>query len=224
MAKLKKPAKGTVKPKQTPNAINLLGLKAQALALKHQVAIGPRLSVAFLASFAADLASIVTAVPAVINARDGQQQLTAGQTTALLTAYNLAKGVKTTVKGHNPEKDILLAYGVGVNVNKLSVPQVTAAVQKILDRIAAAPAEAAAFDIVDLDVKALQDALQAIKDADLAQEKARAAAPQTTARRNIVSRSVLAGTKKIAGAGMRTFMDDATVYAEFEGLVSKAAG
>ena len=224
MAKPKKPAKGTTKPKQTTNAINLAALKAQALAVKHQVKIGGRLSPAFLLAFAADLAAIVTAVPAVITARDGQVQLTAQQTTALSTAYNLAKGIKTTVKSHNPDKDVLLAYGVGAPVNKLSVPQVTAAVQKILDRLAAAPAEATAFGIIDLDVKALQDALQAIKDADLAQEAARAAVPQTTAQRNATARSLLAGIKKIAGAGMRTFMDDAAVYAEFEGLIPKGTG
>ena len=223
MAKVKKPAKGNTMPKQEANAINSLGLKAQALVTTYQLKIGTRLTAIFLASFAADLTGLVTAVPAVITTHAGQIQLTAAQSTALLNAHNLVKGVKTTVKGQNPSKDVLLAYGVGVNVNKLSVSQVCAAVQKILDRTGAQPAEAAAFDIIDLDVKALTSALQAIKDADTAQELARATAPQTTAQRNATARRILAGIKRIAGAGMRACVDDPAAYAKFERLVTKAA-
>lgn len=219
-----KKAKSDSRPKQDFNAINQLGLKAQALAGKHQAEIGPRLSAAFLIAFAADLAGLLDAVPAVITSHDGQVQLTAAQTSALLSGYNLVKGVRTTVKGHDPDKDVLLAYGIGTKVNRLLVKEVTAALQKILARLAAQPAEAASFDIVAEDQAALKAALDAIEKADAAQETARAAAPQTTAQRNATARRILAGVKKIAGAGMRSFTDDATVYANFEGLVLKKGG
>jgi len=39
-----------------------------------------------------------------------------------------------------------------------------------------------------------------------------------------VARRIFAGVKKIAGAGMRTFVDNPTTYANFEALVSKTAG
>ena len=55
------------------------------------------------------------------------------------------------------------------------------------------------------------------------QEAGRAAAPQTTLLRNAMARRILAGVKKIAGAGMRTFVSDPTTYAKFEALVSKKA-
>jgi hypothetical protein len=219
-----KHAKGDSKPRQNTNAINQLGLKARDLATQHQVKIGSRLPPAFLASFANDLTGLVTAVPAALTARDGKVQLTAAQSTALLLGYKLVKGVRTTVKGHEPDKDVLLAYGIGSNINPKVVKDVTSAIQKILDRLTAQPAEAAAFDIVDDDVTALNAALKTIEQADQAQEAARARAPQTTAQRNATARRLLAGVKKIAGAGMRTFVDDATIYANFEALVTKTAG
>ena len=221
MAKSKK---SSAKPRQEFNAIYQLGTKALNLVTKHQAAIGNRLSTAFLAAFAASLDTLVTAIPAAMNARKGKVQLTAAQTTALDTGYNLAKGIRTTVKGHHPEKDVLLAYGVGSKMSKALVKDVTAALQQILDRIAAQPAEAAAFGFVKEDTDALTAAQAALVKADQDQEKARATAPQTTAQRNATANQILADVKKISGAGMRTFTDNASVYAEFEALsTGKAA-
>lgn len=219
-----KKAKGDTAPKQDIHVIHQLGQKAQDLALQHQAQIGARLPSAFFASFAEDLPSLVAALPAVIVARGGQVQLTAAQNVALLNGYNLVKGFRTTVRGQQPDKEVLLAYGIGDKTNKASVSEVTAAIQKVLDRVADQPGEAAAFDFVKEDVTALNEALAAIQQADAMQEKARATSPQTTAQRNITARRVLAGVKKIAGAGMRTFVANATVYANFEALLTKAAG
>ena len=222
MAKHKTPLENT-KPKQEFNAIYQAGLKAQTLASQYQAKIGIRLSAAFLTAFAADLDTLSTSVPATLTMRDGKVQLTAAQTSALRDGYMLVKGIRTTVKGHHPSKDVLLAYGIGTKTSKLVVKDVEAALQTILDRLAAQPTEAASFDIVQPDVDALNAALATIKAADLAQEKARAAAPQTTQQRNAAANHVLADVKKIAGAGMRACVDDATAYASFEGLVQKGA-
>ena len=219
-----KKAKGDTAPKQDIHIIHQLGHKAQELALQYQAQIGARLPPAFLASFAADLPSLIAALPAVIVAKGGQVQLTAAQNSALLNGYNLVKGFRTTVRGQKPEKEVLLAYGIGDKTNKASVSEVTAAIQKVLDRVADQPAEATDFDFVEEDRTALKEALLAIEQANATQEKARATSPQTTAQRNITARRVLAGVKKIAGAGMRTFVGDATVYANFEALLTKAAG
>jgi len=219
-----KKAKGDTAPKQDFHVIHQLGHKAQDLAVQHQAQIGARLPPAFFASFAADLPSLIAALPAVIVSKGGQVQLTAAQNVALLNGYNLVKGFRTTVRGQHPDKEVLLAYGIGDKTNKASVSEVTAAIQKVLDRVADQPGEATAFDFVEEDVKALNEALVAIQQADAMQEKARATSPQTTAQRNITARRILAGVKKIAGAGMRTFVANATVYANFEALLTKAAG
>jgi hypothetical protein len=219
-----KKAKQDSKPKQQFNAIGQLALTAQGLATKYQAQIGARLSAAFLTSFGGDISTLTTAVPTVIKTKDGVVQLTAAQTTSLATGYQLVKGIRTTVKSHTADKDVLLAYGVGTRVSKLLVKEVTAAVQKILDRIKAAPAEAASFDFVQADTDALTTALKAIQDADKVQEQGRAAAPQATKDRNAAAHRLLDGIKKIAGAGMRTFPDDPTIYASFEALVAKKAG
>lgn len=207
-----------VKPNIDFNTLNSDGLKALALANAHLAAIGGRLTPVFLGEFSSDLTGLVAAVPAVINTTDDKVQLTAAQTAALSSGYNRVKGVRTTVKGQHPEKDVLLAYGIGSKTNRLIVSEVTAAIQKILDRAAAQPAEAAAFDITADDITALKDSLVSIQKADAAQESARATAPQTTAQRNATARRIQAGIKRIAGAGMRTFADNPSVYADFEAL------
>lgn len=223
-ANKKSKANEDTKPSQDFNNITQLALKAQGLATKYASDIGNRLSATFLTSFAGDITALGNAVPAAITKRDGKIQLTAAQTTALATGHRLVMGIRTTVKAHTGDDDVLLAYGVGTKTNKLLVKDVTAALQKILDRVQAQPAEAASFDIVAEDVKAITGALAAIAQADKDQEAARAAAPQTTKDRNATARRLLDGVKKIAGAGMRTFTGDDTIHANFEALVSKKAG
>jgi hypothetical protein len=205
------------------NLIGQRALEAQGLVAKHKAEIGNRLTDAFLQGFGDDIAALSAAVPTVIKTKDGKIQLTAAQTVALEEGYKLVKGVRTTVKGHSSDKDVLLAYGIGTKVNKLLVKEVTAALQKVLDRVKGDPAEAASFDIVSADVDALDAALKAIQDADKQQEEGRAAAPLVTKDRNAIARRLLAGIKKIAGTGMRTFPKDPTTYASFEALVSKKA-
>jgi hypothetical protein len=213
-------AKTDTKPKQTFNAIGQDALKAQGLAQQHAVEIGTRLSPAFLASFAADIKALSDAVPTVINKKSGTVQLTTAQATALDSGYKLVKGFRTTVKGLASDKAVLEAYGVGDKTNKLLVKDVIAAINMILARVAAQPTEAAGFDIVDLDVAALKAALATITAADTDQEAARAKGPVSTADRNATAWRLIAGVKKIAGAGMRSCAADPTVYAQFEALAN----
>jgi hypothetical protein len=222
-AKKVKQAKGDTRPKQEFSEINQLALKAQALAVKYQVQIGTRLSATFLTSFGADITGLTAAVPTVITTKQGAVQLTVAQTVALANGYNLVKGIRATVKGFGPDESVLLAYGVGTKVSKLVVKEVVAALQTIVTRITAEPTEAAGFDIVAADTTALNAAITGISQADQTQEQGRAAAPQATKNRNATARRLLAGVKKIAGAGMRTFNEDQTTFANFEALITKVA-
>ncbi len=218
-----KQAMGDSKPKQDFNEIGQLALKAQALATKYSVQIGLRLSSAFLTSFGNDITGLNAAVPTVITTQQGTVQLTLAQTVALSNGYNLVKGIRETVKGQTTDESVLSAYGVGTKVSKVIVKEVVAALQKILTRIAAQPAEATGFDIVTADVTALTAAVAAITAADQTQEQGRASSPQATKTRNATARRLLKGVKKIAGAGMRTFNEDATTFANFEALITKVA-
>src|SRR6185437_7105095 len=208
---------GDLKPKQDWQEIVQLALKAEALATEYATPLGKRIPAAFLTSFAADLTSLNAAVPAAMNAHHGAVQLTAAQQTALLTGYNLVAGARMAVRGQTSDKDVLLAYGVGVKVPML-VKHVKTALQKIVDRATAEPAEAEGFGIVDDDVTAMKNSLTAIDQADVAQEQARASAPKTTKDRNAIARRLLAGVKRIAGAGMRVFASDPTTRAAFAAL------
>jgi hypothetical protein len=216
-------ARATSKPKRDFNQIGQLARKARGLATQHQAKIGNRLDPTFLASFDNDVIELSTVVPAAMASRDGQIQLTAAQTTALATGYQIVKAIRETVKSHEPEKDVLLAYGVGSRTNKLLVNEVKTALQRIFDRITSNPPEAKTFSIVAEDIAAIEQAIQAIDAADQVQEAARAAAPLSTQQRNATARRVLSGIKKIAGAGMRACVDDPTGFISFEALVTRKA-
>jgi hypothetical protein len=217
-----KQAKNDSKPRQDFNAIGQLGLKAQGLGNKYKQQLGAKLDATFFADFGNDLVALTAAVPTVITTKDGTVQLTAAQAAALEEGYRLVKGIRETVKSYSPDKDVLLAYGVGTRTSKHLVKDVTAALNKILGRIQAQAAEAQAFG-VDQDVADINAALAAIKTADDSQEQGRAAAPQATKNRNAIARRLLAGIKRIAGIGMRAFTKDPTVYANFEALITKTA-
>jgi len=224
MATKPKKAKTDTKPRQNFVAITQLGLKAQSLATTHAAAIGARLSPAFLTSFAQELDTLGTVVPAAITTRHGAVQSTAAQNVALATGHTLVIAARAAVRGQSSAKDVLLAYGVGTVTSKLLVKDVKTALQKIIDRASAQPAEAASFGIIATDVTAMKAAIVAIDAADKAQELARATAPATTKERNETAHSVLSGIKMIAGAGMLAFVADPTTYAQFEVLITKKKG
>jgi hypothetical protein len=217
-----KKALATSKPKDTPTSVTQRGLKAQSLAVTNQVQLGKRITAAFLATLATDLTSVGAVVPTVITAHDGSMQFTAAQNSALATGYGLVTAARSAVKGQQPDKDVLLAYGVGTRTSRATVKDVTAALQKIVDRATANPTEAAGFGIIDDDVTAMKASVTAIKAADSAQEAARAAAPLTTQERNATLRRILASIRMIAGAGMLAFANDPTNRAQFAALVTKA--
>ena len=209
-----------IAPKRDFNAVGQLGRKAVLLADGHAAEIGARLPAGYTKLVADDINSLDVAVPAAMNSKDNRVQLTAVQTTALATGYDLVKAFRTSVKSEGPDKDILLAYGVGANINPRLVKDVKAAIKKILDRLAAQPAEMKRFHFVQEDVDALKAAYDVIETADRDQETGRAEGPQVTRDRNANARRILAAVKKIAGAGMRACVKDPKAYAAFEALVA----
>ncbi len=218
-----KKALATKKPKETLSVITQRGLKAQSLAMANQATLGKRITSTFLTTLGSDLTSLGAVGASVITAHDGSVQFTAAQNSALVSGHALVTAARTAVKGQQPAKDVLLAYGVGTKTSKLLVKDVSAALGKIITRATAEPTEAAAFGIIADDVASMTAAVAAIKTADSAQEAARAAAPLTTQQRNLTLRRVLASVHLIAGAGMLAFANDATNRALFAALIRKAA-
>jgi hypothetical protein len=205
------------------NAIGQEARKAILLADKHAAKIGNRLPAGFTKQLGNEVDGLDVAVPAVMNSKDSRIQLTAVQTTALGTGYRLVKAFLTSVKSERPEKDVLVAYGVGTKINSRVVKDVKAAIQKLLDRLSAQPGDMARFHFVQEDVDALKTAYSVVETADRAQEAGRAKGPQVTQDRNTKARSVLRGIRKIAGAGMRACNTDPALYKEFEALIVKKA-
>jgi hypothetical protein len=223
VAKKNQPAKQDTKPNLPWVSIIQDAIKAQSLATDNQAALGSRLSTAFLSQFASDVTGLGVAVPAAMTAHTGAVQLTAAQALALETGANLVMGVRTSVKGQSPPVAVQAAYTVGSPVHRKLVKSVRSALDTIGKRIAAQPTEADGFGITTDDATAIAAAISAIDAADQAQEAARATAPKTTKDRNAMARRLIAGTRLIAGAGMRVFASNPTLHANFAALVKKAA-
>lgn len=113
------------------------------------------------------------------------------------------------------------AWGVGAKTKKLIVKDVTSALQSIITRATAQPAEATGFGITTADVTTYTAQLTAIKAADQTQEATRANAPLTTKQRNVVLNRILSAVSAISGAGVLAFATDPTVRPAFEALVKK---
>jgi hypothetical protein len=217
------PANIDTKPQQAWAQIVQTAIKAQGLVNDNAAALGGRIVPAFFSQFGADITGLSAAVPAAMTAHTGAAVLTAAQGAACEVGANLVKGVRTAVKGQRPPPAVQAAYGVGQLVNKQVVSSVRTALETISTRIAAQPAEAATFGIATEDATAVTNALTAIEAADQAQEAARAGAPKTTKARNATARRLLAGIRLIAGAGMRTFASNKTLFDNFAALVGKGA-
>ena len=195
-----------------------LGLKASSLALLHQAALTPRLPATTLSTLIDDLDRLGVVVPGAKQARHEARVATADQEAALAAGYARVKAVRNAVKKSGAPGEIREAYGVGQVVKSSLVRDVTAVLQQILDRAAAAPAEAASFGILQKDLDAMTAAHQAISDADKAQEQKRASAPLSTQERNRTGNRILEAVGRIAGAGGLEFADKPDVRAAFTAL------
>jgi hypothetical protein len=217
----KPPANTNTKPNLPWENITQSAIKAQTLSTANAVPLGSRLSTAFLTAFASDILAMGVVVPTVVTTKKTAIQLTAAEKTALASGHNLAMGIRQAVKTQ-AAPDVQLAYGVGTAVNPRIAKSVRSALDLIGKRIAAQPAEAAGFGITADDATAVANAISAIDAANQAQTTARATSPQATKTRNATARRLLAGIRRISGAGMRVFADDPTLYEAFASLTRKS--
>lgn len=215
-------AKKDTAPKQDPTAATQLGLKAKDLVTLYATQLTGRIAPTLVGILAADLIAVGTVVPAAKTAKAGSKQATVAQGSALDIAYNSVTAVRTAVSRKRPAKDVSAAYGVGSKTRKTTVKDVKSALQIIVARATAQPAEAASFGIVPADLTAFQAQIVAVDTADQTQEKARASAPLSTKARNTTLRRILDAVDSIAGAGILAFANSPTERASFEALIKKA--
>jgi hypothetical protein len=212
----------TLNPNAHPNQafadVTQLGHKAGNLALLHAAALAPRLPPTTVSTLLTDLDLLGAAIPGTRQGHHEARVATADQSAALRAGYARIKAVRDAVKKARAADEVKKAYGVGQNVNPAVVRDVNSALQLILDRAAANPAEAASLGIVQKDLDAMTAAHQAITAADKLQEHKRSRAPLGTQDRNRTANRILAAVARIAGAGGLEFADDPKVLAEFTAL------
>jgi hypothetical protein len=216
-----KAAKADSRPAQEWTTIVQTGLTGFNLATDYQAQLAGRLDPTLVAALGADLVSLGANVPAAKTAHGSAVAATALQNSALETGAQMASGCRLSVVHGTTDEGIRKSYGVARKMNKLVVKDVVAALQMIINRATAAPAEAAGFGILASDVGRYTKQIDIIAAADQAQEQARAKAPKAVKVRNETGRRILAAVGKIAGAGVIAFDTSPTERAKFEALVKK---
>ncbi len=205
-------------PKQAFSEVIQLGHKASNLALLHAAALAPRLPPTTVSTLLIDLDLLGAAIPGTRQAHHEAKVATADQDAALRAGHARVSAVRAAVKKARAADEVKKAYGVGQNVNPALVRDVKSALQLILDRAAADPAEAASLGIVQKDLDAMTTAHQAVTAADKIQEHKRSKAPLGTQDRNRTANRIVAAVARIGGAGGLEFADDPKVLAEFTAL------
>ena len=207
-------------PKKDIDSITQTGIKAYDLAILHKAVIAPRLPAGTIEGLDEDLTNLGVAVPAVKQAHDEAQSATVDQNAVVARGYERVRSIRSALRDAGAPKQIQRAYGVGQNT-RVSVRDVSAAIQQILDRIDAHPAEAKAFGILPEDVAGLSADLEAITDTSSSQDKKRARAPLTTKERNRTANRIVKAIRRIAGAGKIAFVRQPVVLASFIALQPK---
>jgi len=205
-------------PSKSFNSIQQLGLKALNLAHTHAAALGPRLPEGLVEGLSDDLEKLGAVVPGAKLARSEAIAATSAQNTTLEGGHTRMRQIRAAIRRAKAPADVKRAYGIGQKVNKTSVRDVKVAIQQILARAQANPAEATSLGILPKDLDGLTQSLTAIVEADALQEEKRAHAPLTTQERNRSANRILAAVARIEGAGRMEFASDAANRGNFEAL------
>lgn len=200
-------------------SITQVGLKAYDLGVANQASIEARLP-GTLAALAKDLDTLGVVVPGATQARNEAVAATAAQNALVRQGYAQVRAIRQVVRKAGAPADVQRAYGVGRVTSPRRVRDVSAALQQIVDRAAAAPQEAAGFGLVAADVTTLRAFIAQLTTADAVQEKKRAGAPLSTKQRNVIGNRIVQTAAMIAGTGMRAFVSTPPVYASFEALMA----
>lgn len=201
--------------------ITQLGLKALSLALQHSALLDPRLPAGLTAGLGEDLEALGDAVPLAMQVRHEARSATVTQAARGREGHAFVRSVRAAARKARAPREVRAAYGVGQIVRPTVVNDVLAALQQILDRATAAPAEAATLGILAKDLAAMVAARDALVGADKVQEQKRASAPLSTKARNQTANRILHAVARISGAGMLEFAGEPELRASFEALKAR---
>jgi hypothetical protein len=189
------------------------------LANKHQALLADRFPAGLVHGLETDLGAIKGLVAGSKTARARSVAATARQAGALVDGHALVSAIRTAVARSGASKATQRAYGVGRKVSKSSVKSIVGALQQIIERADLDPDEARSLGLIEADVGAARDALEAVLGADARQEDLRAAAPASTRTRNAAARRILTAIERVAGAGVLAFATRPATRRQFEALL-----
>jgi hypothetical protein len=209
------------RPKQGFHVIGQLGLRALNLGTTHKTVIDERVP-GVVDALALNLDSLGVAIPGVFQTRHESAVATAEQNAQIRQGYSLFSAVRRMVAKAKAPEEIRKAYGVGQKVQPTMYSSVTAALQGIVGRAAAEPAEAAALGLGPATIADITAFLASLSDIGQEQEQKRMAAPLSTKERNRAGHRVLQAVALIAGAGMIAFRNNPATYASFDALLASS--
>jgi hypothetical protein len=209
------------RPDQGFHIIGQLGLRALNLGTTHKTVIDER-APGVVDALALELDGLGVAIPGVLQTRHESVVATAEQNARIRQGYLLVRAVRRMVTKAKAPAEVRMAYGVGQKVQPTMYSSVTAALQGIVGRANAEPAEAAALGLGPATIADITAFLASLSDIGKAQEQKRAAAPLSTKERNMAGHRILQAVALIAGAGMIAFLNNPTTYASFDALLASS--
>ncbi len=198
-------------------------LDAHALAVAHRARIEDRLPEGAIDALAEDLGAIGVIVPGALKARLERRGATESQTEAAAHAKDLVMGIRRSLATAGLSKATRAEYGEGSRLAPEVVKSVVGAGEQILSRAAAHPEEVRAAGILERDLVALREAIDAAIAADRTQESRKKAQRDATAARNATLVRIEAIVKRISSAGQLEFVGEPETRRKFEALVAPVA-
>ncbi len=214
-------SKKKVGPRPVRSAVEIeqKGLDALGLLNEYAARLSDRLPAGMVGGLGADLGSIGVVVPGAVAARLEQKGATQTQNEAAATAKSLVMGIRKSLVAAGVAKASRVEFGEGAKVTPAVVKSVIAAGRQILARAETHPEELREAGVLDRDVAALREAVDAASEADRRQEARKKASRDATATRDETLVRVERTVRRIAAAGQLEFVSEPEVRRRFEALV-----
>lgn len=206
-------------PKPPLDADALINRGKNGLALVNEFPIVmERLPAGLVPNLAADIDVLIPGVKRSLITTQSLRAATQTQDKAMVELYKSLSAMRLGIQKTVKDKDIRTEYGFGIKLNPSSLPALTSAAQKLVDRARDNTDEARDFGILDSDLTNLEILIAAVDTADGKQHDLIVAKPKTTRERDAAGNRVWKALVTIASRGVMSFPLNEEVRARFDVL------
>lgn len=190
------------------------------LACRNRAEIEPRLEAGALDGMKANVEALRSKTSAAAQLKQEQQTATQTQIKARANAAKRASAVRESMRSAFPGDDELLtAFGVGVPAHTSSVGSVAKIAEIVIKAAGSNSERVREASVLPADIDKLREDLQALLDADAAQESKKIGAKEATTARNAAQLRVERDIALVLNAARLAFVGKPEVVRAFEELI-----